>query len=57
MKEYKKFRVCFLNNNNKVQVIYIDADNDSQAIEKIMNTFNIFKNRISAVSWFSTTYL
>ena len=57
MKEYKKFRVCFLNNNNKAQVIYIDADNDSQAIEKIMNTFNIFKNRISAVSWFSTTYL
>ena len=57
MKEYKKFRVCFYNNDNKLQRVFIDADNDNQAIEKIMNTFVIFKNRIASVSWFSTTYL
>ena len=57
MKEYKKFKVSFYNNDNNLQIVFIDADNDNQAINKIMNTFDIFKNRITSVSWFSTTYL
>ncbi len=56
-KIYKKYRIAFYNNDNQLKRVFIDADNTKQAIDKIINQFNIFNKRIVSVSLFSTTKL
>jgi hypothetical protein len=54
---YKQYSIKYYNNDNQLRKVYLYADTHSDAINKIMDKYNVYKARISSVALLKTVKL
>ena len=56
-KIYKQYSIKFYNNANQLRKVYLYADTHGDAINKIMDKYDVYKARIASVALLKTITL